>query len=306
MGTSNSARQVGIIGASGFLGSAVAARFAAAGYRVVGFARGGTHDIVGVCEWRDSKKLEIGGLDVLINFAGKRIDCRWTRENRQQIAASRAGFSGRLVAALAQLAAEDRPAILVNGSATGYYGDCGDRVLDESAGSGGDFLAGICRDWESAAARAESVGIRVVQLRTGFVLGRKAVSFRRLKRLFQLGLGGKLGDGRQWMPWIHVTDFVEAVLHLAGSKGFHGACNVCAPSPVTNSEFTKCLAARMGRPAVFPVPGWVLRSGLGGFGAVLLGSQRAVPSALLRSGFAFRFGCLEDALEDLCAGTHGG
>jgi len=295
--------EVGIIGATGLLGRAVAGRLAEMGYRVLGYSRGGEWEVPGVAAWRDSAALDFGGLDVLINFAGRRVDCRWTAENRQEIADSRAGFSGRVVDALARLEPEARPGLLINGSATGYYGDGGDRVLDESSGPGDDFLAGICCDWEMAASRAETLGVRVMRLRTGVVLGRGASAFRRLKRMFQMGLGGRLGDGGQWMPWIHLDDFASAVGHLVRTDGVCGACNLCAPNPVTNAEFTIKLADALHRPAVLPVPGWVLKVVMGGFGGALLGGQRAVPVVLERSGFVFRFARLEDALADLCAGA---
>lgn len=293
---------VGIVGVSGYLGGVVASHLAEAGYRVVGFSRGGAGDVMGVSEWRDSEKMQFGGLDVLINFAGRRVDCRWTAANKALIAGSRAGFSGRVVVAISRLVAEDRPELLINGSAIGYYGDGGDRILDESSGTGDGFLAGICCDWEKAALAAEELGVRVIRLRTGLVLGRGAPAFRRLKRLFRVGLGGKLGNGRQWMPWIHVDDFAEAVCHLVTTSGLQGACNACAPNPVTNAWFTKCLAGAVNRSAVLPVPGWILKLALGEFACALLGSQRAVPAMLERSGFRFRFSRLEDALADLCAG----
>ena len=147
---------------------------------------------------------------------------------------------------------------------------------------------------------AENLGVRVIRLRTGVVLGRTAPAFIQLKRVISLGIGGKLGSGRQWMPWIHETDYLDVLRHLATNSKITGACNACAPNSATNAEFTRCLANTLHRPAILPVPSFALRLVLGGFSEALLGSQRVIPAVLDSTGFTFQFGTLESALHDLC------
>jgi uncharacterized protein (TIGR01777 family) len=292
--------RVGVIGASGFVGRAVGRELASAGIGVTGFSRRPeSAEGEGVGSWRCSRALDISGLDAVVNLAGEPINRRWTAARRQRFHESRAGLTGRLVETIGKLAQEDRPRVLVNASAVGIYGDRGDEELDESAAPGDGYLEDLCKAWESAAIAAEDFGVRVVMLRIGVVLGRGGGALELMRRVFSLGLGGRLGSGNQWVPWIHLADLARAV-HLAVSDpDLRGPVNGAAPGVVRNREFTKMLAARLRRPAILPAPGFALKAVLGGFGEVLLGSQRVVPGALQDAGFEFRYSEIESALADL-------
>ena len=269
------------------------------GVSVTGVCRSGAGSVPGVDAWQASGMLDFTGHEAVIHLAGEPIAKRWTAENRRRFHESRVGFTRRVVDALAALPDGERPRVLVNASAVGIYGDRGDEVLTEASAPGGGYLAELCREWEAEAARAEELGVRVVRLRTGIVLGSEGDAFRRLAMVFKCGLGGRLGNGRQWMPWIHIDDQRAAILHAVFSAALHGAVNVCAPAPERNGDFTRKFAAAVRRPAVFPVPGFALKLALGGFGGALLEGQRALPAALEGDGFRFRFPTLERALADL-------
>jgi hypothetical protein len=208
-------------------------------------------------------------------------------------------FTRRVVNALAAQPEDQRPRVLVNASAVGIYGDRGDELLTESAAPGSGYLAELCHEWENEALKAEALGVRVVRLRTGIVLGREGDAFRKLATVFKCGIGGRLGNGRQWMPWIHIDDQCAAIVHAVLSGTLTGAANLCAPAPETNRDFTRKFAAAVHRPALFPVPGFALKLALGGFGGALLEGQRALPAALEADGFQFRFPTLDSALADL-------
>ena len=289
----------GVIGASGFLGGLAASALAANGWRVTGFRRRAGGDVPAVSEWRDAAALDVTGMRAVVNLAGEPINRRWTEENRARMAGSRAGVTRRVVEAIGRLPAAERPEVLVNASAVGIYGDRGDESLDERATLGGGYLAELCREWEEAAGAAECLGTRVVRLRIGMVLGRNGAAYRRLERLFRCGLGGRLGSGRQWWAWVHAEDFAAAVVACIEGRGISGPVNVVAPEPATNAEFTRALARAVRRPAVLPVPGIALKVLLGGFGGVLLASQRVVPRVLQEHGFRFRHGRIDDALREL-------
>ncbi|HMZ02238.1 MAG TPA: TIGR01777 family oxidoreductase, partial [Burkholderiaceae bacterium] len=192
-----------------------------------------------------------------------------------------------------------RPEVLLSGSAVGLYGDGGDRVFDEGAPRADDFAAGLCADWEAAARQAEALGVRVVLLRTGLVLSREGGLLARMKLPFSLGLGARLGDGRQWMSWIHADDWQALVLRLLDDAQARGAYNLTAPEPVTNAGFTAGLAAALHRPAVFAAPAWGLKLALGEMAPLLLGGQRVRPERALAAGFTFRHPTLDGALRDL-------
>jgi uncharacterized protein (TIGR01777 family) len=220
---------------------------------------------------------------------------RWTASKKQRIHDSRTIGTANLVCALRQ--ATERPRVLVCASAIGYYGYRGDELLDESSAPGDDFLARVCRDWEAAANEARGLGIRVVNLRIGIVLGRGGGALAKMLVPFKLGLGGRLGNGRQWMSWIHVDDVIGLSLHAAQRDEISGPINAVSPAAVTNRDFTRALATALHRPAVFPVPGAALKVAVGAFAEVLLGSQRVVPQVALRSGYQFRYTELGAALE---------
>jgi uncharacterized protein (TIGR01777 family) len=200
---------------------------------------------------------------------------------------------------MARMPAGGRPGVLVNASAVGFYEPHGEEILRENLAPGAGRLGELCREWEAAAREAEALGVRVVPLRTGIVLGAGGEAWERLRAIFRWGLGGRLGSGRQWMPWIHLEDAVRAIEFALESPGLNGPLNLGAPEPVTNREFTRQLAAALHRPAVLPVPGAALRLLLDGFGETLLASYRMVPERLEGLGFEFRYRTLAAALEDL-------
>lgn len=233
--------------------------------------------------------------EVVFHLAGESIaGGRWNQRRKRLMRDSRVVGTRRLVDALENCAA--RPAVLVSASAVGFYGDRGDEVLDESSSPGNGFLAEVCREWEAEAARARSFGMRVVQARTGVVLDRSGGALARMLPPFRFGLGGRLGSGRQWMPWIHLDDLVGLLLHAARSSDISGPMNAVAPKPATNTEFTRALASALGRPAVFPVPEFALKLLFGEMASILLGSQRALPRVAEKTGYRFEYPALEPAL----------
>jgi uncharacterized protein len=293
--------RVAIIGVTGFIGRGLPALLAAGGYASTGLSRSGGGAVAGVDEWQTTDEPDFTGCHAVINLAGEPIDRRWTRENRRRFHESRVGVTRRIVEAIRELPADDRPRVLVNTSAVGIYGDRGDDVLTESAAPGEGYLAGLCHEWEEAAIGAEALGVRVVRPRIGVVLGRGGSAFEKLRLVFKSGLGGRLGSGEQWMPWIHLGDLRAAIVHAVATDSLTVAANFTAPQPERNRDFTRKFARALHRPALLPVPGFALKLALGGFGGALLAGQRALPAALEESGFRFRYPALETALADLLA-----
>jgi hypothetical protein len=217
---------------------------------------------------------------------------------RERIRASRVRSTESLAAGLGRIAEAGRPRILVCASAVGWYGgDHGDAELDESAPAGAGFLAELCRDWEAAAAGAERHGVRVVRLRIGVALAREGGALALMLRPFRLGLGGRLGSGNQWVPWVHVDDVVGLILFALDSDAAVGPMNAVAPEPVRNRELTRLLAAKLRRPALLPVPAPALRAALGELAGELLDSRRVVPRRALALGYRFAHPTLEGALD---------
>ncbi|MGV8918751.1 MAG: TIGR01777 family oxidoreductase [Pseudomonas sp.] len=238
-------------------------------------------------------------VDAVINLAGAPIaDRPWTRGRKALLWESRIGLTERLLAWLEQR--ELRPSVLISGSALGWYGDGGERELNEDAQPvNEDFASHLCNAWEETAQRAEALGIRVVLVRTGLVLSDHGGFLQRLLPPFKLGLGGPIGNGRQWMPWIHLQDQIALIDFLLNRVDAKGPYNACAPEPVRNREFANTLAAVLHRPAFMPMPAFALRTLLGELSVLLLGGQRAQPARLQAAGFTFRFTDLHAALEDL-------
>lgn len=290
-----------IYGASGFVGGGLAAMMAEEGYGVTGVSRKGAGDVAGVSKWVKPGEVDFKGCDVVVNLAGSPIDQRWTEARKMEFHESRVGVTDDIIAKISHLPEGERPAVLLNASAVGIYGDRGDERLKETSSRGAGYLADLCAAWEAAAEKAEPLGVRVVKLRIGVVLGKGGQAFEKLSKVFKLGIGGRLGDGRQWMPWIHVDDLRLAMLHCIGDGNIHGAVNCTAPEPERNADLTRKLAKAVGRREFLPVPGFALRLALGGFGGALLAGQRAFPARLGEAGFTFRFGKLEEALDDLTA-----
>lgn len=238
------------------------------------------------------------GVDVVFHLAGEPVaDSRWTREKKMRIRDSRAVGTANLVATLADLA--EKPKVLVSASAVGYYGNRGDEILDESSPPAGDFLADVCCLWEAAAQRATASGIRVVNPRIGVVLGSGGGALAKMLLPFKLGLGGRLGDGRQWTPWVHVDDVVGLLMHAAGTESVFGPMNATAPNPVSNRDFTRALAKTLHRPALFPVPSIGLELLVGEFAQIVLASQRVVPRVAETSGYRFKFPTIDEAFSDI-------
>jgi hypothetical protein len=286
-------------GASGLIGSALVDDLRAAGHDVVRLVRRPARAADERTWDPPAGRIDDGalaGADAVVNLCGAPIaGRRWSQARRQVLVNSRVEPTEVLAAAVA----EREIPLLVNASAAGYYGDKGDQVVEESAPRGSGFLADLCRDWEAATQRAVDAGARVVRLRTGHVLARRGGLVGMLKPLFRLALGGRLGDGRQYMPWIHVDDQVAAMRYLIEHDSVAGAVNVCSPNPVTNKEFTAAFGRAVGRPAPWFAPAPAIRLAVGDAAGETLFSQRMVPTALVASGFTHRHTELDEALESL-------
>ncbi len=294
---------IGITGATGLIGGAVGQLAAAAGHQVVAYTRSPAkarlpwaHELRSINPTA-TLPLDASGLECLIHLAGESILGLWTEAKKALIRDSRVDLTRRLVRCIAEAA--PRPRSFICASGTGFYGDQGDLWLDESAPLGQDFLATVCRDWESAARAVEQLSVRSVHCRTGLVLSREGGAFPLMKRAFSLGLGGRLGDGQHYQPWIHIEDEARLILWAAETESISGPINLASPNPVTNAEFTRLLAKAVSRPAIFHAPAFVLKTALGGLGEALLCSQRAKPKVALDNGFNFAFTELGTAFQNL-------
>ncbi|MEX3773796.1 TIGR01777 family oxidoreductase [Pseudomonas sp. MYb118] len=238
-------------------------------------------------------------VDAIINLAGAPIaDRPWTSRRKALLWSSRITLTETLLAWLEHC--EQKPQVLISGSAIGWYGDGGERELTEdSAPVIDDFASQLCIAWEETAQRAEALGVRVVFIRTGLVLSAEGGFLSRLLLPFKLGLGGPLGNGRQWMPWIHIDDEIALIDFLLHQKSASGPYNACAPKPVRNREFARTLGSVLHRPAFMPMPALALKVGLGELSSLLLGGQKALPARLLEAGYTFKFTDLRAALDDL-------
>ncbi len=236
----------------------------------------------------------LAGADAVVHLAGEPVSQRWSKEVRERIRSSRVQGTRRLVDAMRA----HPPQVLVSASAVGYYGSRGDERLTESSAPADGFLADVCLEWEREAMRAADFGVRVVCLRNGLVLGNGG-GLHKMMLPFKLGLGGKIGDGQQWMAWIHVDDAVGLIEFAISSSKLRDAANATAPNPVTNAEFTKELASALHRPAILPVPKFALRLLYGEMAQIVYASQRVIPEAAMRAGYQFRFPTLHEALLDI-------
>lgn len=282
---------IAISGASGLIGGALAADLASDGHEAVRLVRRAARspDEIGWDPQATAGGLgpaALTGVSAVVHLAGAPIAAgRWTQSRKAELRASRISTTEALVAAMAATGAG--PRVLLCGSAIGWYGDTGDRVVDEAAASGSGFLAQLVRDWEAAAATATTAGIRVVNLRTGIVLAAAGGMLSRLVLPFRLGLGARLGSGGQYLSWISLHDDVRAIRFLLDEPSIDGPVNLTAPQPVTNAEFTSALAKALGRPAILRVPAGVLSLALGEVASELLTGARVVPRRLLQAGFSF-------------------
>ncbi len=297
MGVLNSSRVL-VSGVSGPIGTALLPSLNARGYEVTRLVRSPASG-EGQINWDPAKPLtpeSVSGFAAVIHLAGESIVGRWTEAKKKRIRESRVGPTRNLAQSLAK--AKDRPRVFVTASAIGYYGDRGDEVLRESSAPGKGFLAEVCRDWEAASQPAADAGIRSVQLRTGLVLSPDGGALQKMVLPFRLGIGGNIGNGRQWWSWIDIQDWVGALHHILKTDLLQGAVNLVAPRPVTNAEFTKILASVLSRPAIFPMPAFAARLAFGQMAdELLLASQRVEPAKLISSGYPFHYSDLRKALE---------
>jgi len=290
------AMRVAVTGSSGLIGTALVGQLKTQGHTVLRLVRrkaisgdevqwdpaAGTVDLTA-----------LKGVDAIIHLAGAGVgDKRWTKKYKATILNSR--LLGTTT--IANAAAIVKPKVFISASAIGFYGETGNRAVVETDRGGDDFLAVVCREWEAAADLA--VGVRTVKIRTGLVLDPTGGALGRILPLFRFGLGGKLGSGKQWWSWITLHDEVKAIIHCL-TADISGPVNLTAPNPVTNQEFTGTLARALHRPALFPVPGFLLKIVIGGFSAGILGSAKVIPKALQDSGFLFDYPHLTDALTAL-------
>jgi uncharacterized protein len=291
-----------LTGATGFIGRRLAALLLAAGHNVCYLARKRSLSFdsrAAFFLWENPAEslppLEtVPRIDAVIHLAGEPVAQRWTDQAKQRIRSSRIGGTRNLVAAIGRL--KHKPKVLVSASAVGYYGNRGDDVLTEDSGPGTGFLADLCVEWEREADLAKVVGLRVAHVRIGIVLGPSGGALGKMLKPFQFGIGGTLGNGRQWMPWIHLDDLVRMFQFVADNESIAGAWNGTAPEPVRNKVFTTTLACVLGRPALFPVPKFAIRMAFGEMGDVLFDSIQAVPAAPQKTGFSFEYSKLEPAL----------
>jgi uncharacterized protein (TIGR01777 family) len=255
---------------------------------------------IGADAWADPKGERppldaLRGRDAVVHLLGETVAQRWSDEARREIRESRVLGTRNLVAALGELPEDERPLVLVSQSATGWYGPRGDEPLDEEEPAGNDFLAGVVRDWEAEARKAEELGLRVVTTRTGVVLSGQGGALEKMLPFFKLGIGGPVAGGRQYVPWVHLDDVVGAIVFCL-DRELDGPVNLTAPDPVTNRELSRTLGRVLRRPAVAPVPGLAVKALYGRMASIVTTGQRAVPKRLEESGYRFRRPELEDAL----------
>ena len=292
-----------VAGGTGFIGSHFVAAMLRDGHGITILTRGGAKAAgfadggVDVRLWDDARWSEaLEGADAVVNLAGEGVaDGRWTPSRKERIRHSRVESTRRLVEAMAR--AKNSPKVLVNASAVGFYGPSGDAAVDESTPAGNGFLADVCAAWEEEALKAR--GARVVLLRIGVVLGKGGGALPRMLLPFRLGLGGRLGPGTQWFPWVHVDDAVGLTREALTNAALHGPVNVVAPGSATNTDFTAALGSALRRPTLAAVPAFVLRLLLGEMSEMMLTGQRAVPAAAEKAGYRFKFPLLKTSLEDL-------
>jgi len=289
-----------IAGASGLVGTALAAALRAEGHMVSPMVRSGGNAQQGSVGWDPSKGTAdlaaMEGADAAACLSGASIgERRWSPERKKLLRTSRVDATNVFVDSLGKLSR--KPRVFICASAVGIYGDRGDEMLTESSAPGSDFLSSLARDWEAEAMRAEKAGIRTVNARFGVILSPLGGALPRMLLPFKLGAGGRLGSGKQWMSWVALVDVVNILLFALANEGVRGPVNLVAPTPVQNVEFTRVLAKVLRRPAIFPAPAFMLRLALGEMAdALLLSSQRAIPERLRAAGFEFRFLDLEEAL----------
>jgi uncharacterized protein (TIGR01777 family) len=296
-----------VTGSTGLVGRALVSALAKEGHSVCRLVRPGTNandDAGGFNVAWNPATGELGGAavgpDAVVNLAGASIgDGRWTPKRKEELRASRVGTTRALMEAIGRMNA--KPSVFISASAIGYYGNRGDAELSEESSAGDDFLAGIAKEWEAEALRAEAWRTRVVLARFGIILAKQGGALAKMLTLFRLGLGGRLGSGKQWMSWVALHDVIEILKMAIMNSALSGPLNVVAPQPVTNLEFTKTLGSALGRPTIFPAPPFALRLALGQemADALLLASQRVIPKKLIVLKYVFRHQKLGEALHSI-------
>jgi uncharacterized protein (TIGR01777 family) len=297
-----------ISGSTGMIGTALIVALRKDGHTIARLARPGTHRPSGADNWVrwdppagefDAAAAE--GVDAVVNLAGASIgEGRWSEKRKVLLRTSRVDATRHLIGALANL--KRPPRVFISASAVGFYGDRGDEELTEQSAPGRDFLASLCCDWEAEAQHAEQFGARVVLPRFGIILAKQGGALPRMLTPFRMGVGGRLGSGRQWMSWISLDDMVGILRHALSSESSRGPVNTVAPNPVRNAEFTATLAHALHRPAIFPAPAFALKLALGEMaGPLLLSSQRVIPVILEQAGYRFQHSHLDSALANALA-----
>jgi uncharacterized protein (TIGR01777 family) len=296
-----------ITGGTGLIGRALATHLATDGWEVVVLTRNparatGLPAKAQIVQW-DGRTARgwgqlVDGATAVVNLAGENISAgRWTDKQKQRIRESRLAAGRAIVEAIQQ--ATIKPQLLIQSSAVGFYGDRGAEELDERSAPGRGFLPDLCQEWEQSTTAVESLGVRRAVIRTGVVLSSTGGALPRLLWPFKFFIGGPLGDGRQWFPWIHLTDEVRAIRFLMETPSGTGIFNLTAPQPVTNAELSRVIGRVLRRPSLVPVPAPVLQLAFGEMASILLDSQRVIPRRLLELGFTFRFPDITSALQDL-------
>jgi len=302
-----------VTGATGFVGKELIKKLNANGHEILVLTRNSDSAKFRIpvhCEivtW-DPEKYSLSpsvlkGVDAVINLAGEGIaDARWTPERKRALIQSRVLSARRLIDAMSYM--NSKPKVFLSASAIGFYGDQGDQLLNEESAKGNGFLSEVCQSWENETLKAKHFGIRTVALRIGMVLGHDGGALEKMLPPFQLGVGGKLGSGTQWMSWIHIHDLVEMMAFSIENPSADGIYNAVSPNPVRNREFTKTLGQELKRPTLFPVPKFILKIVLGELSELLLGSQRVISKKISDRGFKFKYPHVQEALKEVCGNPY--
>jgi uncharacterized protein (TIGR01777 family) len=298
-----------ITGATGFIGTRLCALLSQAGHTLMALSRDPDRTRRTVPQLQDAFSWEplsaqpppqaLSGVDAVVHLAGESIAGRWTTTKKQTIYNSRIIGTRHLIEGLAKLERSKQPKTLISASAVGYYGHRGEEILTEESLPGEGFIPTLCQDWEREAAKAQHIGVRVVQLRTGLVLGPNGGALQAMLPIFRLCLGGPVGSGRQWWPWVHRDDVVSVITHILEKSNATGPINVTAPQAVRQREFAETLGRVLRRPAFMPAPAFALKFFLGEFAGELLASQHIVSARIQEMGYRFRFAELAPALRDI-------
>ena len=294
--------RITITGASGRIGRHLADRLRARGDEVTVLSRDPQRGVRWDPVAEPAPAEALAGRDAVVHLAGEDVAQRWSDGAKSRIRESRVTGTQNLVAGIAAVPADARPAVLVSGSASGYYGPHGDEEVTEAAPAGEDFLATVCAGWEREALAAEPLGLRVVRVRTGIVLDREGGALATMLTPFRLGVGGPVAGGRQWMPWIALEDEVGLLLCAIDDRAYSGAINASAPNPVTNRDFSRALGRALHRPAIAPVPGFAIRALYGEMAQIVTTGVRMVPARALDLGYSFAHPELDAALRSTLAG----